>query len=232
MQGIVRVGIVRVARHGLNRAGLLVPQLRDELMCSTTVPKLRYDVRFLSSWGGQGGGRTSSRVFYASPAKTVDPAPSPSMPPPGIYQRIRSTIKTNVTYYRIRNSDPPFHFTSESFIPEAAEMYRNFMTALNRVDRSSLREILTERMFSRFKSHLPDKKEMKREKKKKQDKEEETLVFVTGECSIVQARAIQIAPPVDTVFVQITCEIQVVFRFLADACMVCLFAGCSVAQLS
>jgi hypothetical protein len=143
------------------------------------------------------------------------------MPPPGIYQRIRSTIKTNVTYYRIRNSDPPFHFTSESFIPEAAEMYRNFMTALNRVDRSLLREILTERMFSRFKSHLPDKKEMKREKKKKQDKEEEALVFVTGECAIVQARAIQIAPPVDTVFVQITCEIQVVWKCLGVS-LLCL----------
>ena len=84
---------------------------------------------------------------------------------------------------------------------------RDFMTALNKVDRSALRDMLTERMLSRFKSHLPDKKELT--KAKKSGHLLSLPAFVTGACSIVQARAVQIAHPVDTVFVQVTCEISV-----------------------
>jgi hypothetical protein len=148
--------------------------------------------------------------------RTVDSAPSPSTPRPGFYQRMQSTIKTQVTYYRMRNAMPPMDFAPETFPREAAEIYRQFMSALNRVDRSKLRDILTERMFSRFKSHLPDKKELIKAKKsearqsgQERSTSDSSPIFVTGACSIVQARAVQIAAPVDTIFVQVTCEVQV-----------------------
>ena len=83
-------------------------------------------------------------------------------------------------------------------------MYRDFMAALNVGDRSTLRELLTERMFSRFKAHLPDKKE-----RRKQAAATSAVAFVTGNASIVQARAAQITGPIDTIFVQVTCDIQV-----------------------
>lgn len=149
-------------------------------------------------------------------SRTVDPAPAPSTPVPGVYQRMQSALKTQTTYYRMRSAVPPVDFSPEQFPSEASEMYRAFMSALNRVDRSKLRDMLTERMFSRFKNHLPDKKELMKARKsdaRKGGKEGPTSdaspVFLTGAASVIQARAVQIAAPVETVFVQVTVEVQV-----------------------
>jgi len=81
------------------------------------------------------------------------------------------------------------------------------MTALNRSDRSALRDMLTERLYTKFKAHFPDKKEIM--KAKKIGKQQQDVAFVTGESSIVQARMVHITGPAVTTFLQVTCQLQV-----------------------
>ena len=210
---------------GLSRAGLCealkgIPSgLRPVVNKRTGVPfKASHNPALVSSvWARHGArsrcregerqlsGPAKRRAFFASPGKTVDPAPSPSRPAPqGLLQQMRGKLQTQVAFYRMRNSVPPLAWSPEAFPTDAAEMYRDFMAALNVGDRSTLRELLTERMFSRFKAHLPDKKE-----RRKQAAATSAVAFVTGNASIVQARAAQITGPIDTIFVQVTCDIQV-----------------------
>jgi hypothetical protein len=55
---------------------------------------------------------------------------------------VAGTDPKRTTGRRIRNASPPVEFSAETFPDEAAAMYRNFMTALNKADRSALRDMV------------------------------------------------------------------------------------------